>query len=64
MIVEKGKRVYVGGRKFVEGDILPQFLDSGVEVIINKPEIIQEVKPKRAYRTRNSVNYVKDTVEE
>jgi hypothetical protein len=42
MIVPKGKRVYTHGtRRFIEGDIIPPYLQSEPEVIVTT------TKPKR-----------------
>lgn len=65
-IVEEGKTVYIGARKFIEGDIIPPEVNRGVEIIVNNKSVIDESvipqkpkkeedekpKRKRSYRSR------------
>jgi hypothetical protein len=58
VIVGKNQIFYIGSRRFVEGDIIPSALSSGIEIIRNdkiesepEPEIEQE-EPKKTYRPR------------
>jgi hypothetical protein len=47
-IVPENKTVYIGARRFVEGDVLPPF----VRINIPVAKIEKEEKPKRNYRSR------------
>jgi hypothetical protein len=53
-IVQKGETVYIGARKFVEGDIIPPFVGGRtlVKPEIKPVEIIEVEKPKRTYNRR------------
>ena len=54
MIVPKNKKVYIGARRFIEGDILPPYLGFNLE---NKKEEkkAKEETPKRKYTRKNIV---------
>lgn len=54
IIVGKNQTFYIGGRRFVEGDVIPSSLNSGIEIIKKdkiEPELKQE-EHKRIYRPR------------
>lgn len=55
-IVQKGETVYIGSRKFVEGDIIPAFVGGRTIIkpgfIVEPVEPVEIEKPKRTYRRR------------
>ena len=53
-IVPENKTVYIGSRKFVEGDIIPPSLKSGIEVIVNEKPKVQIFDSPESVSSRKS----------
>ncbi|KPK95629.1 hypothetical protein AMJ80_04450 [bacterium SM23_31] len=51
-IVPKNKTVYAGGKKFIEGDVVPPYIK--FKIIENRTikKKKEEERPKRVYRSR------------
>jgi hypothetical protein len=52
-IVPKNKTVYAGGKKFIEGDVIPPYVK--FKIIDTRKKTVKEEKeekPKRIYRSR------------
>lgn len=57
IIVPKGKKVYFGARKFIEGDVLPPHVDIDFPEIAKRQaysEIVDEERPGRGRKPKSS----------
>jgi hypothetical protein len=59
VIVPKGKTVYIGARKFVEGDVIPPAIKLEIPELTKKEAAVKAKKESKSrYRTKSgSVTY-------
>lgn len=54
MLVPKNKTIYIGARRFVEGDLLPPFVQFEIPIMTKKQaEIKAKRKPRKKYKSKS-----------